>query len=118
MSSTFHTIMLVAQPRNKKYEKQNRKLVPVVLTCGEEFGFVGFWMRDDTYETVYMAAIRALQRPAVNMEQMHGGAANSENIIRRCTEHGGEQGPSANRLGLNYFFLAAAPNVQAACVVD
>lgn len=64
--------------------------IPVVLTCSEQFHLVGVGVCDDADDALGMAAVRALQRATVDVEQMHGVGADSEDVIRGCSEHGGD----------------------------
>ncbi len=74
-------------------------------------------MTDDADDAVNVAAVCALERAAVDVEQVHSVGANSKNIIAGGCEHGGDQGTRTNCFSLNYFLLAAAPDVKAASVV-
>jgi hypothetical protein len=89
----------------------------VVQARGEQFVLVGVGVTYDADDAVDVAAVRALQGAAVDVEQVHGVGTDGENIVGCGSEHGGDQRTSAHCFRLDYFLLAAAPHVQAARVV-
>jgi hypothetical protein len=77
ISPMLHTMMLVENASWRIELMDKTRGAPVVLACSKQLHFIRIRMRDDADDTVHVTAVRALERAAMNVEQMHGVGANN-----------------------------------------